>query len=123
METVSRRPVIGSAVNRAFLPAKSAFEQIGELMLLTGQTIASAVRPPYPYGEEFIGRELQMAQSGDVLFELGHAARTDQHRRHPRVAQGPGDGHLREGLMSPEGDVVESPDAGKVVLVEHVASE
>ncbi|HEY5227520.1 MAG TPA: ABC transporter permease [Opitutaceae bacterium] len=45
-------------MNRAFLPAKSVFEQVGELVLLTGRTIASAVRPPYPYGEEFIGQFL-----------------------------------------------------------------
>src|SRR6185312_7183766 len=50
--------MVGTAVNRAFLPAKSLFEQVGELVLLTGRTIASAVRPPYPYGEEFIGQFL-----------------------------------------------------------------
>src|SRR6201995_5132379 len=50
--------MVGSAVNRAFLPAKSLFEQVGELVLLTGRTVASAVRPPYPYGEEFIGQFL-----------------------------------------------------------------
>lgn len=50
--------MVGSAVNRAFLPAKSVFEQVGELVLLTGRTIASAIRPPYPYGEEFIGQFL-----------------------------------------------------------------
>src|SRR4051812_8818749 len=50
--------MVGSAVNRAFLPAKSLFEQVGELMILTARTIASAVRPPYPYGEEFIGQFL-----------------------------------------------------------------
>src|SRR6201995_1797033 len=50
--------MVGTAVNRAFLPAKSVFEQVGELVLLTGRTVASAVRPPYPYGEEFIGQFL-----------------------------------------------------------------
>ena len=50
--------MVGAAVNRAFLPAKSLFEQVGELMILTARTIASAVRPPYPYGEEFIGQFL-----------------------------------------------------------------
>ena len=28
------------------------------MMILTGKTIVSAVRPPYPYGEEFIGQFL-----------------------------------------------------------------
>ena len=50
--------MVGSAVNRAFLPAKSVFEQVGEMMLLTARTIVSAVKPPYPYGEEFIGQFL-----------------------------------------------------------------
>ena len=50
--------MVGTAVNRAFLPAKSVFEQVGEMMLLTARTIVSAIRPPYPYGEEFIGQFL-----------------------------------------------------------------
>src|ERR1700749_293589 len=50
--------MVGTAGTRGFLPAKSVFEQVGELVLLTGRTIASAVRPPYPYGEEFIGQFL-----------------------------------------------------------------
>ena len=50
--------MVGTAVNRAFLPAKSVFEQVGEMMLLTARTIVSAIKPPYPYGEEFIGQFL-----------------------------------------------------------------
>src|SRR4051794_37763143 len=44
----------GEVVSRALLPAKSAFEQVGEMMILTAKTIISAVRPPYPYGEELV---------------------------------------------------------------------
>ena len=44
--------------DRAFLPAKSLFEQVGNMMILTGKTIASTVRPPFPYGGEFIGQFL-----------------------------------------------------------------
>jgi phospholipid/cholesterol/gamma-HCH transport system permease protein len=40
------------------LPAKSAFEQVGSMMLLTGRTILAAVRPPYPYGEELVDQFL-----------------------------------------------------------------
>ncbi|HWO15735.1 MAG TPA: ABC transporter permease [Solirubrobacterales bacterium] len=43
-----------TAIARAFLPAKSFFEQAGDMVILTARTIGSAVRPPYPYGEEFI---------------------------------------------------------------------
>ena len=45
-------------LNRAFLPAKSAFEQVGEMMLLTARTIVAAVRPPYPFGEELVSQFL-----------------------------------------------------------------
>jgi phospholipid/cholesterol/gamma-HCH transport system permease protein len=50
--------MVGSAVNRAFLPAKSLFEVVGDMMILTARTLVSAVKPPYPYGEEFIGQFL-----------------------------------------------------------------
>jgi ABC-type transporter Mla maintaining outer membrane lipid asymmetry permease subunit MlaE len=38
------------------LPAKSLFEQVGNMMILTGKTITATVRPPYPYGGEFISQ-------------------------------------------------------------------
>ena len=44
--------------DRAFLPAKSLFEQVGNMMVLTGKTLVATVRPPYPYGGEFIGQFL-----------------------------------------------------------------
>jgi phospholipid/cholesterol/gamma-HCH transport system permease protein len=50
--------VAEQVLSRAFLPAKSAFEQVGEMMLLTARTLVSAVRPPYPYGEELVGQFL-----------------------------------------------------------------
>jgi phospholipid/cholesterol/gamma-HCH transport system permease protein len=50
--------VVRAAVDRAFLPAKSLFEQVGDMMILTAKTLVSAVRPPYPYGGEFIGQFL-----------------------------------------------------------------
>ncbi|HEU5142939.1 MAG TPA: ABC transporter permease [Solirubrobacterales bacterium] len=45
-------------LSRALLPAKSAFEQVGEMMILTAKTLLSAARPPYPYGEELVGQFL-----------------------------------------------------------------
>jgi phospholipid/cholesterol/gamma-HCH transport system permease protein len=46
--------VASQVLTRAYLPAKSAFEQVGEMMILTARTIVSAVRPPFPYGEELV---------------------------------------------------------------------
>ena len=50
--------MIRSAADRAFLPAKNLFEQVGDMMILTGKTIVSAIRPPYPYGGEFMSQFL-----------------------------------------------------------------
>jgi phospholipid/cholesterol/gamma-HCH transport system permease protein len=50
--------VVRAAADRAFLPAKSVFEQVGNMMILTGKTIVSTIRPPYPYGSEFVGQFL-----------------------------------------------------------------
>jgi phospholipid/cholesterol/gamma-HCH transport system permease protein len=50
--------MVRAAVDRAFLPAKNLFEEVGDMMILTSKTIVSAIRPPYPYGGEFIGQFL-----------------------------------------------------------------
>ncbi len=50
--------MVKSVAERAFLPAKNTFEQLGEMMALAGKTIVSAIRPPYPYGGEFISQFL-----------------------------------------------------------------
>ena len=39
---------------RAYLPVKNALEQVGEVMVLTGKTLVSAIRPPFVYGTEFV---------------------------------------------------------------------
>jgi phospholipid/cholesterol/gamma-HCH transport system permease protein len=43
---------------RAFLPTRSLLEEIGDMMILTGRTVSSVVRPPYPYGGEFVSQFL-----------------------------------------------------------------
>src|SRR4051795_10050667 len=40
--------------DRAFLPVKNLLEQVGDLMVLTGKTLRSALTPPFPYGVEFV---------------------------------------------------------------------
>jgi len=50
--------MVRTAVDRAFLPAKNLFEQVGDMMILTAKTITSALRPPYPYGGEFVNQFL-----------------------------------------------------------------
>ena len=43
-----------AVADRAFLPVKNVLEQVGDMMVLTGKTLTSAIRPPYPYGVEFV---------------------------------------------------------------------
>jgi phospholipid/cholesterol/gamma-HCH transport system permease protein len=41
-------------VVRALLPARNTLEEVGDMVLLAGRTITSALRPPYPYGGELV---------------------------------------------------------------------
>ena len=50
--------MVRSVADRAFLPAKSLFEQVGNMMILTGKTMIATVKPPYPYGGEFVSQFL-----------------------------------------------------------------
>jgi phospholipid/cholesterol/gamma-HCH transport system permease protein len=50
--------MVRALADRAFLPTKSLLEQVGDMMILTGKTIVSALRPPYPYGGEFVNQFL-----------------------------------------------------------------
>ena len=46
--------MIRTTVDRAFTPTRGVLEEAGEMVILTGRTIVSAVKPPYPYGPEFV---------------------------------------------------------------------
>src|SRR5206468_5043036 len=46
--------LVRAVADRAFLPTKNLLEQVGDMMILTGKTVMSALRPPYPYGTEFV---------------------------------------------------------------------
>src|SRR6478736_1346055 len=46
--------MVRSVADRAFLPAKNLLEEVGDMMILTGKTVLAALRPPYPYGGEFV---------------------------------------------------------------------
>jgi len=50
--------MVRSVADRAFLPARNSLEEVGDMMILTGKTIVSALRPPYPYGGEFVSQFL-----------------------------------------------------------------
>src|SRR5271166_5392005 len=44
--------------SRAFLPARNLLEELGDMMLLGGRTISSALLPPYVYGGELVSQFL-----------------------------------------------------------------
>ena len=50
--------MIRAAVQRAFVPVSHVLEEFGDMMILTGKTIWSALTPPYPYGGEFVSQFL-----------------------------------------------------------------
>jgi phospholipid/cholesterol/gamma-HCH transport system permease protein len=45
-------------VQRASFAARSLLEEFGDMMILTGRTIVSTLRPPYPYGGELVSQFL-----------------------------------------------------------------
>src|SRR3954449_8260265 len=50
--------MINTATARVYLPMRNLLEEVGDMLILTGKTIVSALRPPYPYGGEFLGQFL-----------------------------------------------------------------
>ncbi|MHB1538273.1 MAG: MlaE family ABC transporter permease [Solirubrobacteraceae bacterium] len=50
--------MVRSVAERAFLPTRNLLEEVGDMVILTGRTIMSALRPPYPYGGEFVSQFL-----------------------------------------------------------------
>jgi phospholipid/cholesterol/gamma-HCH transport system permease protein len=45
--------VVRAVADQTYPRVKGMLESVGNMMILTGKTMVSAVRPPYPYGSEF----------------------------------------------------------------------
>jgi phospholipid/cholesterol/gamma-HCH transport system permease protein len=50
--------MVRSVAERVFPSARHVLEEFGDMMILTGRTIVSALRPPYPYGGELVNQFL-----------------------------------------------------------------
>src|SRR6476659_6320767 len=50
--------MVRSVAERAYFPTRHVLEEFGDMMILTGKTIWSALRPPYPYGGELVSQFL-----------------------------------------------------------------
>jgi phospholipid/cholesterol/gamma-HCH transport system permease protein len=48
------RRTAADVLGRALLPTRKLFEETGDMMILAARTISSALRPPFPYGGEFV---------------------------------------------------------------------
>ncbi len=46
--------VAGALVERMFEMVRDGLDQTGDMVVLTGKTLVSAVSPPFPYGTEFV---------------------------------------------------------------------
>ena len=46
--------MVADALGRSANRVADLFTQVGTMMILTARTIVSAIRPPYPYGEELV---------------------------------------------------------------------
>ncbi len=69
-ETEPTDPVVGGAqagrggppglalAKRVVVRPANLLEEVGEMMLLAGRTVSSALRPPYPFGGEFVSQFL-----------------------------------------------------------------
>ena len=50
--------MLARIADRTIVPARSVLEEAGDMVILTGKTIVAAIRPPYPYGGEFVSQFL-----------------------------------------------------------------
>jgi phospholipid/cholesterol/gamma-HCH transport system permease protein len=50
--------MVRSVAERTLPSIRNVLEEFGDMMLLTGRTVVSAIRPPYPYGEELVSQFL-----------------------------------------------------------------
>src|ERR1700733_9213014 len=50
--------MVRSVAERGGVPARHVLEEFGDMMILTGRTVWSALRPPYPYGGELVSQFL-----------------------------------------------------------------
>jgi phospholipid/cholesterol/gamma-HCH transport system permease protein len=47
---------VTAGARRASARLEDGFEELGDVLILTGRTLSSAIRPPYPYGEELVAQ-------------------------------------------------------------------
>ena len=59
--------MVRSVAERALVPTRHLLEEFGDMMILTGKTIWSALTPPYIYGGELVSQFLFALRLGLAL--------------------------------------------------------
>src|ERR1035437_2633653 len=72
---------------------------------------------------ELLRGETRVVESGYVVLELADAGTADQGRGDARVAERPGERHLRQRLPASTGDLVQPADPSQVRIAQHVPAE
>ena len=119
--------MVRSVADRAFLPAKSMFEQVGNMMILTGKTITAVVRPPYPYGGEFISQFLfalrkNVIGGGESAYEEAFRLKASDKARallEPIHAGQQEEIRLRAAMMAAVDEAVGAAGGRELVVVSH----
>src|SRR4051794_30579308 len=94
---------------------KPASDRLGPRL---GPQVDAGVHGVLVDGCELVVAEREVAERTYVLLELTDTARTDQHRGHPRVTQGPRERHLGQALATLLGELVQGADVGQRLLGE-----
>ena len=89
---------------------------------LAPQVDAAVVRLAFDR-RQFAGAEFQLPECADVLADLRRTAGADQRRRDARIAQHPGQRHLRQALAARLRDLVERGHAGEIGRRQVLAAE
>ncbi len=79
-------------------------------MLMPASTVSLSI-----VGKLGVG-ELELGERADGILDLIDTAGADQRRRRARIAQHPGERHLRQRLAALRRDVVQRADGGEVLL-------
>src|SRR6266566_4056107 len=124
-------PPLGAAPHPSISHGRAVFHPLSRFWAAACRRDRAGVGPDV---EVALGRvtvdrgELSLAETGQagrgqVLLQLRHAARADQGRRDPLVAQYPAQRHLRQRLAAPAGDLVEPRDPRQVVLAQLIGGQ
>jgi hypothetical protein len=102
--------------------------RVSEVKMPSEQQASPALRPTInsrfnrvPINlSQLVGTEFEAPDRCHIVLELLDAARPDQRRGHPRVAQHPGQSHLGQRLAASLRNLVQRPNARKILVGDRI---